>query len=135
MEQTLLQLSDWPACPADADRSEAREVRYQATMALARRGSKKTAERFAVLREMLDEKSLSEIFRAKSKVKDVPDTAIIGVIMSDASRSIAELHKKLKAKGEELDLSPLMPGLEAVAKHENAALRAAAEQAVLELKK
>lgn len=137
MEQTLLQLSDPASLPADADRVKGREVRYQATMALARRGSKKTAERFAVLREMLDEKSLSEIFRVKSKAKDkeVPDTAIIGVIMTDAAKSIAELHKKLKEKGEELDFSPLMPGLETVAQHENASLRLAAELTVLELKK
>lgn len=136
MEQTLLQLSDAGSFPDDADRVKAREVRYQATMALARRGSKKTAERMAVVQEMLDEDSLSKIFRARGKgSNDVPDTAIIGVIMTDALKSVAELHRKTAARGETVDLSLVTPTVETLASHPNPAIRLAAETTNLELKK
>ena len=128
IEQTLMQLSDAARFPDDADRVKVREVRYQASMAMARRGSKKTADRFPVFLEMLDEDSLAQIFRVKDK--DTPDTAIIGTIMIDAAKSIAELHKK-----SDLDLSPLLPSLEAMAKHKNPAVRLAAETTLQELKR
>src|SRR6202011_351525 len=58
MERTLLKLSDaagFPDSADEADRVKAREVRFQATEALARRGSKKVSERLGLLREMLNE--------------------------------------------------------------------------------
>jgi hypothetical protein len=153
MEQTLLQLSDASALPPNAEKAyrlrntepatdaevqraivvKAREVRYQASMALARRGSTKTAERFAVFHEMLDEESLGKIFQVKDR--GTPDTAIIGVVMTDAMKSLVALHRQLAENHTELDLSPLVPDVQKVAQHENGALRLTAEKTLAELQR
>jgi hypothetical protein len=134
MEATLLRLSDGSSFPSSADRVKIREVRYQAAQALAHRGSKKAGERLGVLREMLHEDELAKIFRTQAKGGEEPDTAIIGVIETGALKSIAELHRKLETRGESLDLSSLYPDIEALAKHDNAAVRKEAERTLLELK-
>jgi hypothetical protein len=133
MEKTLLALSDAANVPANADTVRAREVRYQATQALARRGSKKALERMPVLAEMLDEDSLSKIFRSQRKNYDGPDTAIIGLIMTDALNSIAALHHKAAERGDNIDLAPLLPAIQNLTQHANAAIRAEAERTMIEL--
>jgi hypothetical protein len=134
MEATLLKLSDGSSFPSSADRVKIREVRYQAAQALAHRGSKKLAERLPIFREMLNEEELAKIFKTKVKGEEQPDTAIIGVIMSGALKSLADFHRNEKAKSERVDLSSVYPDIEALAKHANPAIRKEAERTLLELK-
>jgi hypothetical protein len=99
------------------------KIRYNATVALARRGSAKA--RLGVLQEMLDESLQLKNFVFKRKNREeVPDEATARVTISTALQAVTELHRK----NPERDLSTLYPAIEAIAHGKNAALQAEAER-------
>lgn len=81
-------------------------IRYQATLALARRGSGKVS--LEMLQDMLDPDGLRQNFRRIKGGQEVPAEAAAAQMLVGACRAIARLHEK--APG--LDLSPLIPALE-----------------------
>jgi hypothetical protein len=98
------------------------EVRYNAAVALARRGSEQC--RLSLLEEMLDEESLKEIFRRT--VKDGQETADEGKVwltITSALKAVAELHRK----NPHLDLAKLRPSIDLLAEHPNPSLRTEAK--------
>jgi hypothetical protein len=99
------------------------KIRYNATLALARRGSNKV--RLGVLREMLDESQQRENFRLKRKNgEDVPDEATSNLIVVTALRAVSEMHSKVPDR----NLSELYPAVDELAKSTNVALRSEAEK-------
>jgi hypothetical protein len=105
------------------------EVRYNATVALARRGSSRV--RLALLDEMLDEDGLKNTFRVTSKDgKESADEAKVWLTMTSALRAVAQLlHKNPR-----LDLSDLRRRIDALADHPNPSLRTEAKNAQNALK-
>jgi hypothetical protein len=100
------------------------EVRYNATVALARRGSNRV--RLALLDEMLDEDGLKSTFRITSKDgKESADEAKVWLTMTSALRAVAELHHK----NPRLDLTELRTKIDALADHPNPSLRTEAKNA------
>ena len=94
------------------------EVRYNATVALARRGSERI--RLSVLEEMLDEPGLRETFRVLGPDgQDSANEAKVWIIMTSALQAIPEFHHK----NPRLDLSSLRPKIDALAAHANTSLR------------
>jgi hypothetical protein len=99
------------------------KIRYNATVALARRGSDKA--RLGVLQEMLDEPLQRQHFIVKKKGgKEEPDEATVQVTLSTALEALADLHRKKP----ERDLSKLYPAIEALAQSKNLAVRGEAER-------
>jgi hypothetical protein len=99
------------------------KIRYNATVALARRGSNKA--NLGVLQEMLDEPLQRQHFvLTRKNGVEVPDEATIGVTLTTALQAVADLHRK-KPEG---DLSKLYPAIEELAHSKNLALRAEAER-------
>jgi hypothetical protein len=97
------------------------KIRYNATIALARRGSDQA--RLGVLQEMLDESLQRQNFVLKRKNgEEVPDDVTARVTMATALQAVAELHRKKP----ERDLSRLYPVIEEIAQGKNAALQAEA---------
>jgi hypothetical protein len=112
--------------PEDGRRSVTRkpgaEIRYNATIALARRGSNRV--RMGLLEEMLDESSLQETFRVILKSgQEAPDDATVWLTLTSALSAVAELHRQ----DPHLDLSPLLPKINALAEHPNSRLRTEAQ--------
>lgn len=123
MEETLLQLSR---------PGEEREIRYQAVQALARRGSDKATSRIGVLNEMLDEEFLAKTFQVKLQDgRKVPDSAVIGVIMTGALKGLSELQRKNPS----IELTPLLPAIHKLAQSDNPLLRKEAERTLIALKR
>jgi hypothetical protein len=107
------------------------KIRYNATVALARRGSDQV--RLSVLREMLDLNRQQENFRLKRKDGQiVPDEATVTVTVTTALAALAEMHRRKPGR----DLSDFYPTVEELAKNSNPALRSEAlrTQAALDLK-
>jgi hypothetical protein len=99
------------------------KIRYNATVALARRGSDQA--RLGVLQEMLDESVQRHNFVLKRKNGDeVPDDVTIRVTMATALQAVAELHRKKP----ECDLSKLHPLIEEIAHGGNATLQTEASR-------
>jgi hypothetical protein len=97
------------------------KIRYNATVALARRGSDQA--RVDVLQDMLDEPLQQQNFVLKRKNgAEVPDGATARVTVATALQAVAELHRK----NPELDLSRLYRAIEEIAEGKNAALQAEA---------
>jgi hypothetical protein len=114
------------------------EVRYNAAVALARRGSDKAAERLDVLQEMLDEEQQLRSFRKRiidgRLVPDneaPPDPVAARTAVESALKAIVELHKKRP----EMDLSSLMPAIDKLTQSSNPVLRTEAERTKQELEK
>jgi hypothetical protein len=84
------------------------EIRYQATAALARRGSKQIDGRLDTLREMLDADHIGAVFRTRVKDQDVPDQTAIQATVTLALSSLVVLHRKRP----DLDLSRMYPALD-----------------------
>lgn len=131
MEETLLALSRDDGHGKGDDRNpRGREIRYQATLALARRGSAKVATRLPVLAEMLDEEFQAKQFRTQLQDgREVADGATVGNVLTGALKAVAELHRKKP----DLDLSKLNPAIDKLAKSNNPALRKEAERTQLVL--
>jgi hypothetical protein len=99
------------------------KIRYNATVALARRGSDQA--RVDVLQDMLNEPLQQQNFVLKRKNgEEVPDEATARVTVATALQAVAELHRK----NPERDLSRLYRAIEEIAEGKNAALQAEAER-------
>jgi hypothetical protein len=98
------------------------EVRYNATVALARRGSAKV--RLGMLKDMLDEETLRENFRRKQKDgTEVPDEAMVTQTILVTLQAVAELHKQ----NPRFKLAELRPLIDDLAHSKNAAVRTEAK--------
>jgi hypothetical protein len=95
--------------PEGSDPVQALEVRYNATVAQARRGSDRV--QLKLLQEMLDEQQLARTFRVKPKEGEPGgskvDEAAVRLTLINALKAIAELHRRQPDR----DLSPLVPAL------------------------
>jgi hypothetical protein len=112
--------------PKDGRRTVTRkpgaEIRYNATVALARRGSDRI--RLGLLEEMLDEPSLQETFRViQGDGRESPDDATVWLTLTSALSAVAELHRQ----NPQFDLSPLLPKISALTEHANSRLRTEAQ--------
>jgi hypothetical protein len=109
-------------------RAEARDVRYNAVLALLHRGSPRVKDEgvWDVLTEMLDEEQLVKDFQSQSRDgrPGAGETAarmtVIGTL-----RAVRELHQKRP----EVDLTGLRPQLDKLTQSSNAAVRAEANEA------
>jgi hypothetical protein len=118
--------------PVPADVAASRpgwEIRYNATIALARRGSDKAADRLDVLEEMLDEQKQRANFAKREGDRQVVDEAGANATVLNALKAIVQLHDKNPA----LDLSPLNAAIQKLTQSSNAALRTEAEQTRIKL--
>jgi hypothetical protein len=103
------------------------EVRYNATVALARRGSDKMKDEavWDNLVEMLDEDQQLRNFRHESKAgKEVSDSGAAHLTVITALQSVNELHKKRP----EMDLSGLNPAIEKLTQSKNLAVSTEAKR-------
>jgi hypothetical protein len=104
------------------------EVRVQATLALARRGSPRV--RPALLKEMLDEERLGEVFRVRRPDGvEGPDQAKAVETVKNALGALAELHKKRP----KMDLTSFVPLVERLTNDPNESVRTEALKARLAL--
>jgi hypothetical protein len=88
------------------------EIRYQATAALARRGSPLMDRRhLQVLGEMLDEEHLLKSFRTQKNGQDVPDMPVIHGTVTQGLLATVALHRKRP----QFDLSELYLAIDKLA--------------------
>ncbi|HLN33241.1 MAG TPA: hypothetical protein VK395_36270 [Gemmataceae bacterium] len=105
-------------------------VRYNAAVALARRGSEKV--RLGLLREMLDESILREKFRiSASDGKDLPDEGLVQKTLEAGMQALIELH----AKRPDLELGEFSTPLQELAGNSSMAVRNEAMRTLNALKK
>ena len=98
-------------------------VSFNATVALARRGSDKV--RPGVLKKMLDQSYLMNNLLIRSRHgKEAPDVSLVAKTMEAALQAVAELHRRRPDR----DLSELYPSLDEAAHSSNTALRVEAER-------
>jgi hypothetical protein len=101
------------------------EIRYTATIALAKRGSDLITERFGILAEMLDQDRQMQRFRTRLKRGgEVADEGEVVLSLTNALKAVAALHQRKPG----LDLSPLYPAIHKLAESPNPALKAEAER-------
>jgi hypothetical protein len=113
------------------------EVRYNATIALARMGSDRVSERMDVLKEMLDEEQQLRSFRRRidTEGKLLPedkaplDPVAARTTVESALKAIVTLHEK----NPKLDLSPVLPAIEKLTHSDNPVLRNEAEKTKIAL--
>jgi hypothetical protein len=104
-------------------------IRFNATIALARRGSDKL--RLGLLQEMLDPALLRERFRVTgADGKEVPVETLVAKTLEGALEAVAELHRKRP----ERDLTQFSDKLEALAHDANLTVRSEAERTLRALK-
>jgi hypothetical protein len=110
------------------DRTPVLEVRYNAAVALARRGSDRA--RLDLLAEMLDAERQRQNFRLKGKDgADRADEVTAQTTVVNALRAVTELHRRRPDR----DLSELRPALERLARGDDVALRTEAEHTLQSL--
>lgn len=108
--------------------TEAREIRYNAALALANRGSPRVKDDAAweAITEMLDEeKQLRNFQTPLGDGRSVPDETAARMTVISALRSLQVLHKKQPS----LDLKELKPAIEKLTQSTNATVRAEAKKA------
>lgn len=106
------------------------EIRYNATVALARRGSKQL--RLDVLKDMLTEELQRDNFRIRRKNgQEVPDEATARTALTTALQAVVELQRKRP----ETDLAELHPAIARLAESSSQALKVEAERTLLILGK
>ena len=119
-----------PSPPQPAGPSvEAREIRYNAVLALLYRGSPRVTDEgvWDVLTEMVDENQQLQTFQTHAgDGPTVPDETGARMTVIGALRAVRELHKKRP----EIDLSGLKAPLEKLKESTNATVRTEAGQAV-----
>lgn len=104
------------------------EVRYNAALALARRGSPKV--RLDLLQEMLDEERLRENFRLrKPGGGDAADEGMVRTTLLGTLQALVELHQRQPEK----DLTSLQPALRKLAQNSVKGLQVEAEKTLLAL--
>jgi hypothetical protein len=108
------------------------EIKYTATVALARRGSDLIKDRFDILKDMLDEDLQRNNCRVSGKegAGVVNEQAATNNVTS-ALKAIAELHRRRP----EMDLTPLTPAVDKLIQSENPVVRTEAERTRLALGK
>jgi hypothetical protein len=105
-------------------------IRYQATLALARRASDKVP--LDLLRDMLDERQLLDSFQlTRPDGQTVPDETTARATVLGALLAITEWHRKQPDR----ELAGLYPALEQLAQSPHSALRRDAQRTLIELKK
>jgi len=118
-----------PSPPQSAGPSaEAREIRYNAVLALLHRGSPRVTDEgvWDVLTEMLDEGQQLQTFQTHAgDGPTVPDETGARMTVIGALRAVRELHRKRP----EIDLSGLKGPLDRLKESSNATVRAEAGQA------
>ena len=110
------------------------EVRYNATLALVRRGSDRVKDEqvWENLNEMLDEEQQLRNFRIKNKDgSEVSDEPAARMTVISALQAIDELQKRRP----EMDLSGLKPAIEKLTSSDNVAVRTEATRTKLLLEK
>ena len=108
------------------------QVRYNAVLSLARRGSPhvQDPEIWDTLREMLDEDQQLRNFRARlSDGREVPDQTAARLTVIDALRAVQELHRKRP----QMDLSGLREPIEKLTHSPAAPVATEAKQTLLAL--
>jgi hypothetical protein len=123
IEETLVRLAARP--PAGSDDGALLQVCYNATAALARRGSDRVQP--AVLAEMLDEAQLLKTFHVKPPQggPEVPDELAARATMLSALQALVELGQKQPT----LDLSAVKPAVERLTGHPLPNIREHAQKA------
>jgi hypothetical protein len=114
VDPTLARLADDDGRGGNPARvaQQRQEIRYQATAALARRGSPlMDTHRLHVLGEMLDEEHLLTTFRTQKNGEDVPDMAVIHGTVTQGLLATVALHRKRP----QLDLSELYRAIDKLA--------------------
>jgi hypothetical protein len=129
--------------PADVKASpRGWQIRYNATLSLAARGSKKV--RLDLLQEMLDENVQLKNFRLKTRgnTRDVPDEAGARRTVLNTLKAIAEWHQKLDvaraytSQEDKKDLEKVYAAIDRLAdKGTNPVLRTEAERTRILLKR
>jgi hypothetical protein len=119
------------AQPATESRSDPGwAIRYNATGALARRGSDHVMKKMDEFKEMLDEEKQRQNFRIvlKGGQQTVNEVGAYRVV-SQTLEAVEELHRRRP----EIDLTPLHAAIEKLAESSNPALRTAAARTMVEL--
>ena len=123
-----------PTVPSGPKSSPGWEVRYNAALALARRGSDKVKDPavWDTLLEMLDEQQQLRNFRAQLRDGlEVPDESAARVTVISALRAVTELHRKQPT----MDLTELNEPIAKLAQSDNPVLSNEAKQTQLALAK
>jgi hypothetical protein len=117
--------------PGGNDPVQALEVRYNATVAQARRGSDRV--QLGLLKDMLDEQQLARTFYVKVKEGETGaskvDESAVRLTLISALRAIVELHRRQPDR----DLSSLIPAIEQLRQSKTLEFRTEAEQTLLAL--
>jgi hypothetical protein len=106
------------------------EIRYQAWLALARRGSDRLRKGFGLLPDMLDEAKLNEQFPVREQGKQVPDAVQVQETVLSTLKALVELHRRQP----DLDLAPLYPAVEKLTQNPNGTLSTQARETLLALR-
>lgn len=126
-------LRNSPSPPQSAGPNvEAREIRYNAVLALLNRGSPHVKDEgvWELLTEMLDESRQLQTFQTHAgDGPTIPNETGARMTVIGALRAVRELHKKRP----EIDLSGLRPPLDKLKESTNATVRAEAGQALQSL--
>ncbi len=126
--EQLLQDDKYQRAAEGISRVPGLSIRYQAALALLRRGSDQVP--FGLVRDMLDEQGLLEQFQLKPPDGQVvPDEGTARSTIVGALLALAEFHRKNPAR----DLSELAGALDRLAQSPHTALRSEAQRARIEL--
>jgi hypothetical protein len=106
------------------------EIRYQAWLALTRRGSDRLRRGFGQLPDMLDEAKLNEQFPSLQKGQKGPEATQVQETILSTLKALVELHRRQP----DLDLSPLYPAVEKLTQNANGTLSTQARETLLALR-
>jgi hypothetical protein len=131
-EETLDELSsdDGRGAPPERQELDGQEIRYQAWLALARRGSDRLRRGLGPLADMLDEEKLKKQFSALPPDQEVPGAVMVQGIVMGTLKALIELHRRQP----DIDLSPLYPALEKLTQNSNSTLSNQARETLLSLR-
>jgi hypothetical protein len=131
-EATLEDLSTDDGHGADTERQGryGLEIRYQAWLALAWRGSDRLRHGVGPLADMLDEAKLNEQFPILDQGKQVPDVVQVQETILSTLKALVELHRRQP----DIDLSPLYPAVEKLTQNANGTLSTQARETLLALR-
>jgi len=118
-----------PAPRIGGPSADAREIRYNAALALANRGSSRVKDDAAweAMGEMLDEERQLQNFQTPlGDGRSVPDETAARMTVISALRALQELHKKQPS----VDLKDLKPAIEKLTQSSNATVRVEAKKAL-----
>jgi hypothetical protein len=108
----------------------AQEIRYQAWLALVRRGSDRLRRGFGPLPDMLDEPKLNEQFPSLQRGQQGAEAMQVQETILSTLKALIELHRRQP----DLDLSPLYPAVEKLTHNPNGTLSTQARETLLALR-